>query len=88
MCNPGRFHHTSYFAKHELIRERTLYGSDWPVPSNAFYFLNKLGPFKTYKLERIKNYFQRDLQTKRALGYPDASLTKANNVLANLNHWL
>ncbi len=88
MCNPGRFHHTGALANHELISQRTLYGSDWPVPSNALYFVSKLGIKKTWQIDRMKNYFQRDIETKRSLGYPDTSLTRANSVLANLDAWV
>jgi predicted TIM-barrel fold metal-dependent hydrolase len=88
MCNPGRFNHTHALANHPLIAQRTLYGSDWPVPSNAFYFLPKLGVRKVWKLDRIKNYFQRDFAIKQALGYPSGSATLAHKVLANLEHWV
>src|SRR5690606_5902717 len=43
LCNPGRFAHVPDLAKDELFRSRTLYGSDWPVPSNAFYYGPQLG---------------------------------------------
>jgi hypothetical protein len=31
---------------------------------------------------------QRDLEIKRALGYPDAVLTRAASVLPNLHRWI
>jgi hypothetical protein len=39
-------------------------------------------------LERIRNRMQRDIELKRALGYPDAVLTRAPQVLANLERWI
>ena len=39
-------------------------------------------------LERIRNRMQRDIELKRALGYPDAVLTRAPQVLANLDRWI
>jgi hypothetical protein len=31
---------------------------------------------------------QRDIELKRALGYPDAVLTRAASVLPNLHRWI
>jgi hypothetical protein len=39
------------------------------------------------ELERERSYFERDVALKRALGYPDATLTRAAGVLANLGRW-
>ena len=74
-------------ARDEEITRRTLYGSDFPVPSNAAYYIKQLGPREVLRLERIGNLVQRDLETKRALGYPDDTLTRAAGVLANLDRW-
>lgn len=87
MCNPGRFAHVPVLAKDELIAGRTLYGSDWPVPSNAFYYAMQLGVRATWQIEREKNLIARDIKTKSALGYPEATLTRASQVLANLSRW-
>ncbi len=87
LCNPGRFPHTPKLAKDTEIVNRTLYGSDWPVPSNAIYYLGKLGPVRTLQLERQRNPLDRDIGIKRALGYPEATLTRASDVLANLQRW-
>lgn len=87
MANPSRFAYLPRLARDPLIRARTLYGSDFPVPSNAFYFAGALGPRTTWALERERNPLQRDIRLKRALGYPDRTLTRAERVLANLDRW-
>lgn len=87
MANPSRFPYLPRLAREPLMQARTLYGSDFPVPSNAIYFAGRLGPRKTLALERVTNPFDRDLRLKRALGYPDQTLTRAERVLANLDRW-
>jgi len=88
ICNPSRFFHLPRLAKDPLINERTLYGSDWPVPSNAFYYAGKLGVRKVFQLERMRNVIDRDVATKAAFGYQPSTHTRANQVLANLERWL
>jgi predicted TIM-barrel fold metal-dependent hydrolase len=88
LCNPSRFSHLPILAKDDLIMSRTLYGSDWPVPSNAFYYVGSLGPRRVRELEKIKNVLDRDLAIKRAFGVPESTLTRANTVLANLGSWI
>ncbi len=87
LCNPGRFPHVPVLAKDPIIAPRTLYGSDWPVPSNAFYYFSQLGWRQTRKLESQKNLIDRDIATKRTFGYPDSTLTKASQILPNLSRW-
>lgn len=81
MANPSRFAHLPKLARDPLFQARTLYGSDFPVPSNAFYYLHRLGPRAVWRLERESNPLQRDLDLKRRLGYPDETLTRAAEVL-------
>src|SRR5262249_54198125 len=88
LCSPSRFAHVPRLANDELIASRTVYGSDWPVPSNAFYYTRKLGLKRMLALEGTRNSVNRDIATKRALGYPDATLTRAASVLAHLDRWL
>jgi uncharacterized protein len=87
LLNPGRFKSAPKVAQNPVIRQRTLYGSDWPVPSNAIYFLGKIPLRSIRKLEKIKNYLDRDIETKRALGYDEQMFSNAGKVLANLDHW-
>lgn len=87
LANPSRFAHLPRLAGDPVFTERTLYGSDWPVPSNAFYFPQRLGVRRVYRLERQRNALQRDVDLKRALGYPEATLTRAARVLPFLGRW-
>ncbi len=88
LCNPSRFAHLPELAKDQAIAERTLYGSDFPVPSNSFYYLKALGLRRVINFEKMPNAVARDVELKRTFGYPDATLTRANQVLANLDRWL
>lgn len=87
LLNPARFIHAPRLANDPVFANRTLYGSDWPVPSNSFYFTAQLGIKKVVALEAMKNPVGRDIMTKRLLGYPEETLTRANLVLANLHRW-
>lgn len=90
ICNPSRFKFLPFLAKDQEICARTLYGSDWPVPSNSFYYMGKIAFSKILKLERIKNTIQRDIEIKKQLGVNDKTLTTAydQKVLANLDFWI
>jgi predicted TIM-barrel fold metal-dependent hydrolase len=87
ISNLSRFPHLPRLAKDAEIGARTLHGSDWPVPTNAFYYVRELGRRRVMSLEREKNPLQRDVAIKRALGYPDEVLTRAASVLPNLARW-
>lgn len=88
ISNPSRFQHLPAVAADRQIVARTLHGSDFPVPSNAFYYPGALGVRRVAALERIRNRMQRDVEIKRALGYPDDVLTRPASVLANLDRWI
>ena len=88
ISNPSRFRWLPRFAADERLVARTLHGSDFPVPSNAFWYPRLLGPRRVAELERIRNRMQRDIELKRALGYPDEVLTRAASVLPNLERWI
>jgi hypothetical protein len=88
IANPSRFRHLPRLARDPDFVPRTLHGSDFPVPSNAFYYPRALGPARVARLEAIRNRLQRDVEVKRALGYPDDVLTRPASVLANLGWWI
>lgn len=88
ICNPGRAHNLFDLAETPLIAENTLYGSDFPVPSNAAYYINKFGFKKVMKLEKERNLIDRDVAIKREAGFLDETLVRPNEVLANLDYWL
>lgn len=87
LANPSRCAHLPRLARDPGMGERTLYGSDFPVPSNAAYYLAQLGPRRVWRLEREGNPLQRDVELKRELGYPDATLSRAAGLLPNLGRW-
>jgi len=88
LCNPSRFSHVPILARDEEITDRTLYGSDFPVPSNAVYYTHQLGIRQTWQLEKIRNPITRDVEIKKTFGYPEETLTNHHKVLANLNSWI
>lgn len=88
ISNLSRFPHLPRFATDAGLTSRTLHGSDWPVPTNAFYYVRQLGRQRVISLEREKNPIQRDVSIKRALGYPEEVLTRACEVLPNLERWV
>lgn len=81
MANPSRFAHLARLALDEEFGARTLYGSDYPVPSLPIYYPRRLGIRGMVRLQRERNPFDRDVGIKRALGYPDLTLTRAGDVL-------
>lgn len=87
MANPARFAHLPRLAGDPLFRERTLHGSDFPVPSSAIYYLPRLGPREVWRLERQENVLARDVAIKLRFGYPEETLTRPARVLAHLDRW-
>lgn len=81
MANPSRFAHLARLAHDRQFVQRTLYGSDYPVPSLPLHYPRRIGPAEVWRLHRERNPFDRDIGLKRALGYPDATLTRAAAVL-------
>lgn len=88
MANPTRFTYLARHSREDLISSRTLHGSDFPVLVNAIYYPKALGAREMWRLERIRNTLQRDVDLKRALGYPEATFTRAAGVLASVQRWL
>lgn len=88
MMNLSRFPQLPRFADDPQLVERTLHGSDFPVPTNAFWYARRLGRRRVVSLERERNPMQRDISIKRAMGYPDEVLTRAAEVLPSLERWV
>lgn len=88
LCNPSRFMHVPQLARDPLISSRTLYGSDWPVPVHAFYYVSRMGLRKVCEIQAEKNWITRDIRIKEFFGYPSETLTRAWDVLANLDAWI
>jgi uncharacterized protein len=87
MANPSRFPSLPRAALDPALRERTLHGSDFPIPVSSVYYLRRLGLRRVREIERERNPFDRDVRLKRALGYPDETLLRPTRVLANLERW-
>jgi uncharacterized protein len=87
MSNPSRFRRLPGFASDPVIAARTLHGSDFPVPANAFWYAARIGAARAVRLDAMRNRMQRDIEIKRALGYPDTVLTRAADILPNLPRW-
>ena len=88
LCSPSRSYLTSKLAKTPIIQNRTLYGSDWPVPSLPHFFAHRLGFKKFREIRSYSNTLDQDIEVKRILGYPDETLVRSHNVLANLEKWI
>jgi len=87
LANPSRFLHLPRFINDPLIRERTLHGSDFPIPSGAALYLGRLSLKTVAEIHREKNGLQREYLIKSELGCDQRSFTRANDVLANLDRW-
>lgn len=87
ITNFSRFLHLPRLANDPLIRERTVHGSDFPVPPAALLYTHRLGPRRAFRLATERNPLQREIAIKRALGVPAATLTRASRLLANVNRW-
>ena len=84
ISNLSRFPYLPRVADDGELAARTLYGSDYPVPTNAFWYVGRLGPARVAALERERNPLRRDVRMKRALGFGDETLTRAAEVLPML----
>lgn len=83
LATPTRAHHLPRLARDDEIVARTLYGSDYPVPSWPLLLWRALGRC-ALRLQREPNPLRRDRALKRALGYPAATETRAATVLPAL----
>lgn len=87
-CNFMRFKQIRRFSSDRYVG-RVLHGSDFPVPSNAVYFLGQLGFGGVLKLEGLQNPLDRDVRIKRQMGMPEASFTYAYELLEKrITRWL
>jgi hypothetical protein len=80
LANPARFRHLPALAADGVFQERTLHGSDYPVPNNAIYYPRILGR-TLVRIERERNRLQRDMMLKQALGFSRETFTRAAGVL-------
>ena len=64
------------------VRQRIVYASDWPFPSNAMAFWHRLYPFTVVELMAEKNLFVRDFRLKQALGLPPEAFGQLGKLIA------
>jgi|SRR5579862_588017 len=86
---PGRARWIDHFLREEGVVEKLVHGSDYPVPPTAWFSLGALGWNKAKELEYIWSFLARDVEIKRARGFPDVVFTNAARVLAqgSLERW-
>jgi predicted TIM-barrel fold metal-dependent hydrolase len=87
LANPSRFMHLPRFAADAEINERTLHGSDFPIPSSPLFYCRQLGIRRTLGINALKNPLQREVSIKRDLGFADVTFRRAASVLANIGRW-
>lgn len=68
------------------IMARAIHGSDFPFPSNALVFWNRIAPSELAALLQEKNLFERDYRLKRALGMPRDVFGRGARLLAQAGH--
>ncbi len=75
-CDSSVLAATSYWRslprilEQDLVMERLIHGSDFPFPSNALAFWNRLPPMDLLRLSSEPNLLERDFRLKLALGLP------------------
>jgi predicted TIM-barrel fold metal-dependent hydrolase len=65
-----------------VLLERAIHGSDFPFPSNAMVFWNRLAPTKLAPLLQEKNLLERDYLIKQGLGLPQHVFERAEKLIA------
>lgn len=86
-CSVLRYKQVRRFAA-DRYATRILHGSDYPVPSNAIYFLPALGFGKVIDLEKGRHPLDRDVKIKRAMGMPQSVFEGAYALLeSRIKRW-
>ena len=82
LLTPVRSRHFNKLLKPPYV-DRILHGSDIPIPiSGLWSMLRRTIGITDYRGARAQtNIFERDLQLKKALGFPEPSFTKASEIL-------
>jgi predicted TIM-barrel fold metal-dependent hydrolase len=65
------------------VLERLVHASDWPFPSNAMVFWNRLSPIRLLGLSSQSNLFERDFRLKAELGLPAAVFERGAELLGD-----
>lgn len=65
----------------KLALERTIHGSDFPVFPYESIFIPEIGIKKAMELKKIRNIVEREIELKKALGFPDEIFERGYSVL-------
>ena len=76
-----RFSYIPDMLKRAGFMNRHLQATDYPAPPMPWLMPGRLGPFKAARLSFKRNIFDRDVETKLALGFPESILTNAASLL-------
>jgi len=76
-----RYAYIPKMLSHPGFMDRHLQATDYPAPPMPLLFVKSLGARRCLALTRIVNIFDRDVETKRALGFTDAILHNAARLL-------
>lgn len=79
-CSPYRGREVHARLSDAGLVSRLVHGSDFPVPTHPFWFPRRLAG-RVRELESIASPLERDIRTKRALGYPEAVFTRGAALL-------
>jgi len=78
-----QFNKRGYLAralKYPGLTDRMIYGTDWPLQSfpvvSPWYHVRHIGIKNAWRVSRIKNKWDRDIQLKRAFGVPTSVFTR------------
>jgi hypothetical protein len=87
MASVSRFPYIHKVLASERALERTILGSDFPVPVSPVVFAFQLGFAAVRELGAIPNPIQRNLEVFRALGVPEGVMKRGADVL-RIGPWL
>ena len=76
-----RFRTLPRLLANEAVLARAVHASDFPFPSNALAFWNKIATTELTALLEERNLFERDLRLKLALGLPAETFTRGAQLL-------
>lgn len=80
LLSPERIYRT-YGIQFDNAMEKFIHGSDFPIPITPFAFGAQLTGSDRKKVRKITNPLQQDIELKRALGVPEACLSRTEAVL-------
>ncbi len=76
-----RWRNIPQLLENEVLSERIVHPSDFPLPSNALVFWNRLSPAQTLHLCSETNLVERDYRIKQGLGVPLAAFERGAQLL-------